>query len=103
MNSLTKKHGICLILLAFVLSFIGSSLQAATKQEMYQLGKEIKSTQTQISSLYAELRKLNEEGGPDSQEKAQLIMDHIQELKERLARMQKSLDQMKKGTDNISD
>ncbi len=90
-----KRNGICLILVAFVFSLFTCSLAAATKTEIYELSQQIKQKQTQITSLYAELRKLNEEGGPDAQEKAQIIMEQIKVLREDVARLKKNLDQIK--------
>lgn len=99
MNSLTRKAGICLILVAFVFSLLGSALQAASKQELFELGKNIKQTKSQISNLQTELHKLNEEGGPQAQEQAQVIMAQIKELKEQLKGMEKSLEQLKNGNE----
>lgn len=98
MSSLIRKSGICLILVAFVFSMIGSALHAASKHELFELSKNIKQTKSQISNLQAELRKLNEEGGPQAQEQAQVIMAQIKELREQLKGMEKNLEHLKNGT-----
>lgn len=97
MSSLIRKNGICLILVAFVFSLLSSALFATTKHEMFELSQQIKNVKGQIRDLHSELHKLNEEGGPDAQEKAQIIMSQICELKERLRTMEKNLEQLKKG------
>lgn len=97
MSSLSRKNGICIILFAFVLSLIGSALHAASKHEIYQLSQQIKQKQNQINTLYAELRKLNEEGGPEAQEKAQIVMAQICELKQELGELQKDMQKLKKA------
>ncbi len=96
MSSLIRKHGICLILAAFVFSLIGSALHAVTKHEIFELSQQIKAKKAEITSLQAELRKLNEEGGPEAQEKAQIIMEQISELREQLRVLNKNLDELKK-------
>ncbi|GEM_PF-1346249 len=96
MISFSRKNAICVVLFAFVLSLIGNVLYAASKHEIYQLSQRIKQKQTQIDNLYAELRKLNEEGGPESQEKAQIVMAQICELKKELAELHKNMQKLKK-------
>lgn len=89
------RNGICLILVAFVFSFLASALSAATKTEIYELSQKIKQKQAKITTLYAELRKLNEEGGPEAQEKAQIIMEQIKALREEVTILKKNLNQIK--------
>ncbi|MDD3146492.1 MAG: hypothetical protein PHD82_04240 [Candidatus Riflebacteria bacterium] len=103
MSSLTRKHGICLILVAFIFSLVGSALHAVTKHEIFELSRQIKAKKAEIASLQAELRKLNEEGGPDAQEKAQIIMEQIRELREQLNELNKNLEKLKKTSNNAID
>lgn len=95
MNTLINRKNIWLVLTLFVFAMVGSILQAATKQEMFEVGQEIREIQAGIKVAYEELRKLNEEGGPDSQEEAQIIMQQIKEMKEDLRTMKAVLDNMK--------
>ncbi|HMM58509.1 MAG TPA: hypothetical protein PKC25_00095 [Candidatus Rifleibacterium sp.] len=96
MSSFNRKSWLCLILLAFVFSLTGSTLLAVTKHQIFELSQQIKQKQSQVNKLYAELRKLNEEGGPEAQEKAQVIMAEIVELKEQIGELQRNLEQLKK-------
>ncbi len=96
MSSFNRKSWLGLILLAFVFSLTGSTLFAVTKHQIFELSQQIKQKQSQVNKLYAELRKLNEEGGPEAQEKAQVIMAEIVELKEQIGELQRNLEELKK-------
>ncbi|MGM0600501.1 MAG: hypothetical protein ACQETH_11885 [Candidatus Rifleibacteriota bacterium] len=75
--SVTKKT-IWLVLTIFIISMLGSAVQAASKHEMYEVSQKIKQLNEEIRLAYIELRKLNEEGGPEAQVEAQKLMEKIQ-------------------------
>ncbi|GAB4282364.1 MAG: hypothetical protein Kow0029_27900 [Candidatus Rifleibacteriota bacterium] len=86
-----------LVLTLFVFTMLGSALFSATKQEIFEVSNQIKALKHEIKLAYAELRKLNEEGGPEAQEQAQLIMEHIKIMKEDLDTLNAVLANMKKN------
>lgn len=95
MNTLINKRNIGLVLVLFVFAMVSSLLQAASKQEMYEVGQQISELNAKIKVAYEELRRLNEEGGPNSQEQAQVIMMQIKDMKEDLKTLKSVLDNMK--------
>jgi septal ring factor EnvC (AmiA/AmiB activator) len=72
-------------------------LQAASKHDIFETSQKIKTLKKQIDQAYVELRKLNEEGGEHAQEKAQLLMAEIREMKSELSVLEQSLENMKNG------
>lgn len=95
MKNLVSKKSIATVLVLFVFTLFGSMLQAATKHEMFEVGQEIRELNQRITLAYEELRKLNEEGGPEAQEQAQLIMSEIKEMKADLKTLKAVLENMK--------
>lgn len=104
MKPLISKSGIGLMILAFVFCLFGT-VASASKLEMYELGERIRVLQGKIDVAYEELRKLNEEGGEQAQEQAQLIMGMIKEMKAEKQVLQKNLEKLKNngGSSNLSD
>lgn len=96
MKNYCNRKSICIILTLFVFSMVGSLLQAAVnKQQLFEIGQQIRELNEKISEAYEELRKLNEEGGPAAQEQAQLIMMQIKEMKEDLKTLKAVQENMK--------
>jgi septal ring factor EnvC (AmiA/AmiB activator) len=97
MKSLVSKNSIFLMVMVFLFSFVASMASAVNKQEMFELGERIRVLQNRITDAYEELRKLNEEGGDQAQEQAQIVMAQIKEMKIELQKLQKNLEKLKKG------
>ncbi len=89
MKSLVSKNSIFLMVMVFLFSFVASMASAVNKQEMFELGERIRVLQNRITDAYEELRKLNEEGGDQAQEQAQIVMAQIKEMKIELQKLQK--------------
>ena len=71
MKSFCRNSGIVFLLFIFAMSiFAPTSASAIGKQKIYELSKQVKELDAQIKEAYAELRRLNEEGGPDAQVKS---------------------------------
>lgn len=96
MISLINRSGIGLLVLSLVFCLFGS-MASASKLEIYELSQRIREVQTKIDQAYEQLRKLNEEGGEQAQEEAQLLMALIKELKAEKQGLEKSMDKLKKG------
>lgn len=104
MKPLISKSGIGLMILALVFCLFGT-VASASKLEMYELGQRIRELDVKIEAAYEELRKLNEEGGEQAQEQAQLVMAMIKEMKAEKQVLQKNLDKLKNngGCSNLTD
>ncbi|PKL46022.1 MAG: hypothetical protein CVV42_17925 [Candidatus Riflebacteria bacterium HGW-Riflebacteria-2] len=86
-----------MVVLVVVFSLCTGLLQAVSKHDIYEAGQRIKELQQSIDKAYEELRLLNEEGGEQSQEQAQVLMAEIREMKAELTVLKKSLESMKSG------
>jgi septal ring factor EnvC (AmiA/AmiB activator) len=86
-----------MLVLVVVFSLCSGLLQAVTKHDLYEVSQKIKELQQRIDEAYAELRLLNEEGGEQSQEQAQVLMAEIREMQAELNVLKKSLESMKNG------
>jgi tRNA uridine 5-carbamoylmethylation protein Kti12 len=101
MKSFCRNSGIILILVVFAMSiFAPASASAIGKQKIYELSKQIKELDVQIKEAYAELRRLNEEGGPDAQIKAQVLMQQIKEMRKEQDFLKEQLKEAKKIKNN---
>lgn len=89
------KRSIWLVLTIFIISMLGSAVQAASKQEMYEVSQKIKQLNEKVKQAYIELRKLNEEGGPEAQIKAQKLMKQIKGYKADIYTLKAVLKNMK--------
>ena len=98
--SIASKKSFTLLVLTFVFALFTGSLHAVTKHEMYEVGKKIKEKQAIETKLYSELRKLNEEGGANAQEKAQLIMSEINEIKKEIKELESMMANISKDSRN---
>lgn len=86
-----------MLVLVVVFSLCSGLLQAVTKHDIYEVSQKIRELQQRVDEAYAELRLLNEEGGEQSQEQAQVLMAEIREMQAELKVLKKSLESMKNG------
>ena len=97
MKSLNRKSVLAIALLAVAFSLCSGLLEAVTKHDLFEVSERIKELKQRINAAYEELRILNEEGGEHAQERAQVIMSEIKEMKAELSVLEQSLASMKSG------